>query len=149
MTTERWAFGGRQLLLDKSAWARSHHPAVREEWSSAVRASQIVISPPFLLEALYSARNAADYADSEAEFRQGFDHVGTDAQTWSLALRSQQELAQVEPSFHRRPPIDLLLASIAHQSRLAILHYDADFDKISRHTSLKFESEWIAPPGSL
>jgi hypothetical protein len=30
-----------------------------------------------------------------------------------------------------------------------VLHYDGDYDILAEHTSLVFESEWLAPPGTL
>jgi hypothetical protein len=30
-----------------------------------------------------------------------------------------------------------------------VLHYDGDYDAIARHTSLIFESAWLAARGSL
>jgi hypothetical protein len=30
-----------------------------------------------------------------------------------------------------------------------VLHYDRDYDLIAEHSSLEFESRWIADPGSL
>jgi hypothetical protein len=30
-----------------------------------------------------------------------------------------------------------------------VLHYDGDYEILAEHTSLIFESVWLAPPGSL
>lgn len=143
------AFGGGRLLLDSSGWTRARHPDVEPEWEEAVRAGQIVICPPFMIEALFSARNRQEYEEWEEMLRGGFDHASVDAGTWAYALRAQRQLAAVAPSFHRRPPIDLLIAAAAHQHGLGVLHYDADYDVIAEHTELEFESRWIAPRGKL
>ncbi len=45
-------------------------------------------------------------------------------------------------------PADFLTAAIVAQHELGVLHYDSDYDLIADHTSLEFESVWIAPPGS-
>lgn len=72
-----------------------------------------------------------------------------DANTWLLAERSQRELARDPAVSHRIGMPDLLLASIASQHGLGVLHYDGDYDLLAEHTSLEFESVWIAPAGSV
>jgi hypothetical protein len=32
---------------------------------------------------------------------------------------------------------------------MGVLHYDADYDLLVRHTNLDFPSEWLAEPGML
>lgn len=142
-------FGGGRFLIDLSAYMRSDHSAVRADWEVAVRAGQIVVSSGFLIEVLYGATNAKTYEALKEELTAGFEQVEFDAETWSLALAAQGQLATVAPSYHRRPPIDLLIAAAAHQAELGVLHYDRDFDLIAEHTSLRFESRWIAEPGTL
>jgi hypothetical protein len=58
-------------------------------------------------------------------------------------------MAKVAAQFHRRPPVDFLIAALADQHGLGVLHYDRDYDLIAAHGGLRFESRWIAPPGSL
>jgi hypothetical protein len=41
------------------------------------------------------------------------------------------------------------VAAIAAVHGLGVLHYDADFDRIAEHSSLAFESVWIATAGAL
>ena len=45
--------------------------------------------------------------------------------------------------------MDYLIAAIAEDHSAAILHYDADFDRLARHTDLSVEAEALAPLGSL
>jgi len=54
-------FGGRQILVDKSAWAVAHKPAVSAEWAEALRAGQFAIAPLTRFEILFSARSGAEY----------------------------------------------------------------------------------------
>lgn len=65
------------------------------------------------------------------------------------AVRAQAELAAKPGASHRVKPVDLLIAAIAAAERLAVLHYDADYDVIAEHTSLRFDSVWAAPRGSI
>ena len=55
-----------------------------------------------------------------------------------LAARgdAQRELAENPAVSHRISSPDLLLASIASQHGLGVLHYDSDYDLLAEHTSL-------------
>ncbi len=72
-------------------------------------------------------------------------HMGRD--TERLALQAQRELALV--GHHRLAPIDLLIAACAHEVGAGVLHYDSDYDIIATCTCLQFETEWLAPSGTL
>ena len=51
---------------------------------------------------------------------------------------------------HRRlAPMDVLIAACAHRAESGVLHYDADYDILAEHTTLTFDSLWLAPPGTL
>lgn len=53
--------------------------------------------------------------------------------------------AQAEPRASPRPA-DVIIATCAHVAGAGfLLHYDV----LREHTSLRFESEWLAPAGSL
>lgn len=144
-------YGG-SVLLDNSAWARvglSRLPtADRARFEHGVRADELVVCPPFALEALYSARGPQDYRQLAAEL-DGFRHVPANQRTWQIASEAQAALAADVAVSHRVKPIDLLLAAVADQHALGVLHYDHDYDTIHDHTPLTFRSVWIAPRGSL
>jgi predicted nucleic acid-binding protein len=55
-----------------------------------------------------------------------------------LAVRSQQRVGKLA---------DLLIAAAAEAADLVVLHYDHDFDHISRVTGQP--TEWIVPAGSV
>ncbi len=63
------------------------------------------------------------------------------------ALLTQRELAA--RGHHRLAPIDVMIAACAHEVGAGVLHYDRDYDLIAEHTSLSFESVWLAPAGTL
>ena len=44
---------------------------------------------------------------------------------------------------------DLLIAALAAQHRVGVLHYDADYDVILKRGGEHFVSDWLAPRGSL
>lgn len=147
-------------LLDWSAYARvllaTSHPAGGRRLASvqlrafeeAVRGDRLYVCTPFRLEARYSARAAEDFL-ALSEDLDGFHRADADAETWLLAERAQRELAENSAVSHTVKLADLLVAAIASQHGLGILHYDADYDLLSHHTRLDFESIWIAPAGSV
>lgn len=143
---------GCAVLLDNSAWARVGlgrlEPDDRERWEAAVRGDEIIVSPPFALEALYSARDLAGFRELTEEL-QAFRQAVADDRTWSLAAEAQAALAADPAVSHRVKPIDLLLAAVADQHAVGVLHYDHDYDMIREHSPLSFQSVWIAERGSL
>lgn len=138
------------LLLDNSAWARLAREAVPQDRASAIAGStarrEIAVCLPFLLEAGYSARSAADRVALMARFDK-FPRVMIDAEVERMALLAQRELAEI--GHHRLAPMDVMIAACAHRAEAGVLHYDGDYDILAERTSLDFHSEWLAPPGSL
>lgn len=139
------------LLLDNSAWSRvvagglpSDQAKVVAGW---VEQRQLAICLPFLLEAGYSARASADYQAMMDEFDLLFPRVEIAAAMEDRALLAQRELAA--RGHHRLAPMDVMIAACAHETGAGVLHYDRDYDLIAEHTSLSFESVWLAPAGIL
>ena len=139
------------LLLDNSAWSRvvaGGLPADRAEAVAGwLEQRQLAICLPFLLEAGYSARANADYQEMMDEFDLLFPRVEIAAAMEGRALLTQRELAA--RGHHRLAPIDVLIAACAHEAGAGVLHYDRNYDLIAEHTSLSFESVWLAPAGTL
>lgn len=138
------------LLLDNSAWARLLQQLVpiarAKEVAESMRSREIGVCLPFLLEAGYSARSAADRRALMTRFDQ-LPRVSIDREVERLAMQAQRELAEV--GHHRLAPTDVLIAACAHRAEAGVLHYDRDYDLIAEHTGLLFESEWLAAQGSL
>ena len=101
---------------------------------------------PFLLEAGYSAQTGEDHRITVARLER-LPHLPIDGEVERSAQRAQSELAKA--GHHRLSPIDLIIAACASCARGGVLHYDRDYDLIASHTGLKFESVWLAEPGSL
>lgn len=141
----------RRALLDNSAWARLCNPTAvpkprRREVAQAIEAGDIFICLPFVLEAGYSARNAAHHDELLCELL-SLPWVDVDATAEQRAMDGQAQLARV--GHHRLPPVDLVMAAVADRHELDILHYDADYDLIAGKTDLSFGSVWLAERGSL
>ena len=139
-----------ELLIDNSAWSHIVQRSISNERltdiADAIRAGRIYVSLPLLLEAGYSARSSDDHTQLMAELG-ALPLAPLDAEVTSLTLAAQAEPAA---SGHQRlPPVDLMIAALASRHGLGVLHYDADYDQISTHTALSFESVWLGPRGSL
>jgi predicted nucleic acid-binding protein len=138
------------LLLDNSAWSRivaGKLPAARARTvASWVSQRRLALCLPFLLEAGYSARSAADRKAMMSDL-EPLPRALVDPEVERIALQAQHRLA--EAGHHRLPPLDLIIAACAHRAEAGVLHYDRDYDLIAAHTDLDFTSEWLAPPASL
>ena len=132
-------------LIDKSALARMPDPRVRARLAPIIEAGRAATCAVIDLEVLYSVRNAQEHARkqlrrslayrqvelTEAMFRRAVEVQGL------LALRGQ----------HRVPIPDLIIAAAAERAGMAVLHYDADFDRIAGVTGQAVE--WVVPKGSV
>jgi predicted nucleic acid-binding protein len=138
------------LLLDNSAWARllmGRVPEARQEAAlDWLEQGRLATCLPFLLEAGFSARGAEDHRLILSRLGQ-LPHLRIDGEIEGMARTAQRELA--EAGHHRLPPSDLITAACAHSARGGVLHYDRDYDLIAERTSLRFESVWVAEPGSV
>ena len=138
------------LLLDNSAWARLNDPALSdaraEEIADALEAGRIATCLPFLLEAGYSARSARDYDELLDELL-ALPRFDIDEEVEQRAIDAQHQLARI--GHHRLPPVDLMVAAIAHRHGLGVLHYDRDYDVIAEKTELDFASVWLATAGTI
>jgi predicted nucleic acid-binding protein len=117
-------------------------------FEAAVLADELYVCTPFRLEARYSARSSSDFQAISAEL-DGFRQAPADRDTWRLAEQMQQRLADAPNVSHRVKLADLLVAAIAHQRALGVLHYDADYDAIAAHGPLTFDSRWIVRRGTI
>jgi predicted nucleic acid-binding protein len=138
------------LLLDNSAWSHLNSGRLDEERRAEVMAWMegriLATCLPFLLEAGYSARSAAEHQTLMADFDM-LPHVPITAAVEASARRAQRELAAV--GHHRLSPTDIIIAACAHESGAGVLHYDGDYDVLQQRTTLAFKSEWVAPAGTL
>ena len=83
------------------------------------------------LEVLYSARNLADYQVTQARLDSLAD-VPITPQVMNRALAVQYRPART--GHHRLAIADLIIAAAAESADLAVLHYDADFERIAAVT---------------
>lgn len=135
-----------RYLADKSALARLHLPAVREELEPLMMRALVGICGVTELEMLYSARNIQERARMKEQLEASLDLVETPADIWQQAAEIQEALT--EQAQHRSASIpDLIVAATARTRGLEILHYDRDFDTIARFTEQS--ARWIVPAGTV
>src|SRR5664279_1220820 len=116
-----------EYLIDTSAAARMVLPAVRARLEPLINGGVVGSCATLDAEALYSARNAAEYEQITADRRTAFEHLPIDDDHWARAFRAQHRLAR--SGRHRAVGIaDLLTAVVAAEHRLTVVHYDADFE---------------------
>ena len=138
------------LLLDNSAWARLASDRLETDRAETVAGwmseQQLATCLAFLLEAGYSARSGGERGAMMSDLAR-LPRVEIDRDVERMALQAQRELADV--GHHRLAPADVVIAACAHTASMGVLHYDGDYELLAEHTSLVFESEWLAPPGAL
>jgi predicted nucleic acid-binding protein len=135
-----------RYLADKSALARLHLPAVREELEPLMMRALVGICGVTELEMLYSARNIQERARMKEQLEASLDQIDTPDDIWEQASEIQEALT--EQAQHRSASIpDLLVAATARAHGLEILHYDRDFDTIARFTEQP--ARWIVPAGTV
>lgn len=110
---------------------------------------QLLCHPVFALELLHNAIHPADYRRLREDLDSGLDWVWPDRDTAVIATGMQQRMATGAPTAQRVRTADLLIASLAVQHGIGVVHYDSDYDVIGDLGAESFDSEWLAPRGSL
>ncbi|GMR02870.1 MAG: type II toxin-antitoxin system toxin ribonuclease C21 [Acidimicrobiia bacterium] len=132
------------FLADKSALARLDHRSVDDRLGHLLVEGLVATCPIIDLEVLYSARSLVDYEAILAERRALPSYPITTAVT-DRAIDVQHRLAR--RGHHRISLPDLLIAAVAELNDLAVMHYDADYDRIAEITNQPVE--WVVPRGSV
>jgi predicted nucleic acid-binding protein len=131
-------------LVDASVLCRLRHRAVRAVLEPRTAAGQVARAGISDLEVGFSARNLAEWNRLTAALA-ALTLIETDASHVQRAREIQRLLASRGLRGRKIP--DLLIAAAAEQSGLILLHYDADFDLISRVTGQP--CEWVVPAGTV
>lgn len=135
-----------RYLADKSALTRREtRPEVRALIEPMLLAGQIATCAIVDLELLYSASRPTLYANLASALR-SLPRVPVTEPALDRALEVQGLLA--ERSQHRGVPLpDLIVAACAEHAGLAVLHFEADFDRIAEITGQP--TSWVMPRGSV
>jgi hypothetical protein len=81
-----------------------------------------------------------------AERLDAFEAVTMSTELWRRA-RELQDLLAVSGDHRRVPPVDLLIGAAAEQAEVPLVHYDRDYERIARVSSL--QHHWLLPDGTL
>jgi predicted nucleic acid-binding protein len=119
------------MLADKSAWVRAGEPAVRQAWIEAITSGRIVTCLPIRYELLVSTRDAAEFGALEERLADLRD-VAVTAAAQRAAMAAMHALARLGPLHHRLPLPDLLIAAVAQENGLLVLHEDRHFELLQR-----------------
>jgi predicted nucleic acid-binding protein len=134
-------------LVDTSVWARKQHPLVKPWLDQCLLGGAAATCDMVKLELLYSTRNAAEFEALEDELS-ALHSCPIGAAEWQRAIDVYRSLAR-QGGAHQRSVkhADLLIAAAAESAGARIVHYDEDFDRISKVTGQP--SHWVAARGTL
>lgn len=135
-------------LVDTSAWARRDIPEIAEQIAAILAEdprSELALSGPVLLELLRGPQGAAVAAERR-DLESAMVRVALDEQIVTAAADAMVRLAEHAPDAHRLPVADLLTAALADRHRCGIIHVDAHFGALARHSGLTFEHRQLHLP---
>ncbi len=132
----------RPWLIDKSALVRLGESPEREQWAERIQRGLVRIATVTVLEAGYSARSAADL--EEVLHRPPVAMMPVEYVTPAAENRAVVVLEELAArGMHRAPSIpDLVVAAVAEQARLVVLHLDKDFELIAEVTGQAVQRLW-------
>jgi len=133
-----------RYLADRSALSRMPIPIVAARLRPLLEDGDVATCSIIDLEVLYSSRNLADYEAIRAE-RLSFQDAPITPEVMDLAIELQHELARCGQ--HRIAIADLIISAAAKQSKLIVLHFDRDFERIAAVGGAP--QEWVVPTGSV
>lgn len=131
-------------LADTSVLTRVAVPRVRDALQQLISSVVITRCTMTDLELGFSARTAAEWDRIQAAAG-AFPGVEVTAEDFRRAGQVQRLL--VVAGLRGRKVADLLIAAAAERERLAVLHYDRDFEHISQLTGQA--QQWIVPAGTV
>lgn len=129
-----------RFLVDKSAWARANTPSVGRLLEALAEADGLATCAITNLEVLYSASSLDDYEKLRDELA-GLEDLPVGSPHLERALEVQRTLAMT--GHHRIPLPDLIISAVAESASATVLHYDADYERISEVTGQSHR--WVVP----
>lgn len=139
-------WGELPLVVDTSAWARAHHPRVREPWKQVLLDRRLRLSPAVRFEILFSSRDGTSF-DTLAERLSAIQAAPLNASVIRSAEQAMRTLAHRSAGAQRLPIVDYLVAAAALELGAAVIHYDQDYDTLAE--LMGFDSVWLATAGTL
>jgi len=122
------------------------YPEVGSRLAPLIEAGLVATTAQLDAEALYSARNHAEYEQLWSDRQLAYEYLPTHDEHWQAALGAQRELAG--DGRHRAVGVaDLLIATLAAGHDLTLIHYDADFEIAAE--VLPVQHRWVVECGSV
>ncbi|MFD5320367.1 PIN domain nuclease [Streptomyces sp. NPDC127098] len=120
-------------LIDTSALARVLLGQNAPQWDDRIGAGLVAICDITELEVLYSARSSSDRARLRAALDAHYTWCPMPDGVYRRSRVVQEQLT-AKGEHRSAGPLDLLVAAVAEEAGLTLLHYDRDFETIARTT---------------
>lgn len=138
----------RPALFDTGVWtwARDRRFPQLASWFNAQVADGRVLACDLIIMELVRLTPNESRAREVAERLDAFEAVVMSTKLWQRA-RELQDLLAVSGDHRRVPPADLLIGAAAEQGEVPLVHYDRDYERIARVSTL--QHYWLVPDGTL
>ncbi len=120
-------------------------PKLASWFNAQVRAGRVLVCDLVILELVRLTPNESR-AREVADRLEAFESVPMPATLWGRARSLQLQLA-VAGDHRRVPPVDLLIGAAAETAGVPVVHYDRDYERLARVSSL--DARWLMPDGAL
>ncbi len=131
-------------LVDTSALARLSVPEVDAVLRPRIDGGRVAVAAVTWLEIGYTARSRADHEGSHRSVLERLQLMYGTPRSERRAIDVQEQLMDL--GHHRAVKLpDLLVAAIGETEGLTVLHYDADFDRVSEITGQP--TQWVIERG--
>ncbi len=133
-------------LADTSALAGLRYPAVQAVLGPLIEAGLVATCGVIEFELGWATRSAAEWGQVRTDRDAGYEWLETHDEDWRRALDVQGALWRGGQMRAVGLP-DLLVAAVAERERVTILHYDGDYDLITKITGQL--AQWVVPAGTV
>jgi predicted nucleic acid-binding protein len=135
-----------RYLVDKSALARLRYPEVFDGLGPLIDAGLVATCAMVEFEVLWSTRSSVEFDEIRSDRKQAYEWLALEDRHWIRAIDVQQQL-WANGQIRTVPLLDLLIAAVAEEHRLTVIHYDADYERVAAITNQAVE--WVVPRGSV
>jgi predicted nucleic acid-binding protein len=135
-----------RYLADTSALARLHHPPVASALAPLIESGLVATCGVIEFELGWATRGSAELDELRTDRDAGYEWLATHDEDWRRALDVQASLWRSGRMRAVGLP-DLLIAAVAERERVAVLHYDGDYDLITEITGQP--ARWVVPRGTV
>lgn len=133
-------------LADTSVLARLRRPEVAAVLGPLIEAGLVATCGVIEFELGWAARSGAELDQVRADRDAGYEWLPTLDEDWRRALAVQAALWH-DGQVRAVGLPDLLVAAVAERERVTVLHYDSDYELISKITGQP--ARWVVPRGTV